>query len=532
MLATCAAACAPSATTAPITSPGSPASFAPLPAAALAASAGGAVRTSFTNLAFDPYSNPMEAAASGRPGVTQLTISAAPAAPGRRSVLQSPGFSPVKVAALPTLIQFSLPLPLNLNGSSGLKAVCSFWDASAAAYSTAGCVGLPNPSPPGLPLAFRPPVPYYSSEDSRVAEGSGPAAGPALRPGFAFSDPSDTQLQSAWFVNESFVNGTLFWTANCIVRLLDCSDPAQVNVSIFPDPQRPISIPAVGCGGVVANRSLRIYTNDPWIRPPQPCPLWDAAAQAALLGAPPCVWNASAAAFQGPGCDATCYWNATAQSFGGGGCVAAPVTACGCRHLTAFATSSAPTISVCSASSMLSISPADILTKLRMFLILIAGLFGGMHLGAAAAYLVDLRDYRRSLSSLLAPESDPKYCGFAAVGPEQAWSWLLEQSGTSSSKDVYAVQGTLVQAAAVIGLPAARLRMAIPEEARTTRSRFISSISGPPLRAAPFCVPSPQPVRPSCALPSSLGASRGNLGGSSRHRGAACDERDVAGAQA
>ena len=414
MLATCAAACAPSATTAPITSPGSPASFAPLPAAALAASAGGAVRTSFTNLAFDPYSNPMEAAASGRPGVTQLTISAAPAASSRRSVLQSPGFSPVKVAALPTLIQFSLPLPLNLNGSSGLKAVCSFWDASAAAYSTAGCVGLPNPSPPGLPLAFKPPVPYYSSEDSRVAEGSGPAAGPALRPGFAFSDPSDTQLQSAWFVNESFVNGTLFWTANCIVRLLDCSDPAQVNVSIFPDPQRPISIPAVGCGGVLANRTLRVYYNDPWIRPPLPCALWDAGAQAQLLAAPPCSWNTSAAAFQGPGCSVTCYWNATAQAFAGGGCLVAPATSCGCRHLTAFASSSAPTISVCSASDMLSLTPGDIINKLRTFLYVIGGLFVGMHAGAAAGYAIDRADRKAVIQHLMHD------CGFRELGPDGA----------------------------------------------------------------------------------------------------------------
>ena len=240
-----------------------------------------------------------------------------------------------------------------------------------------------------------------------------------------------------------------------------------MNVSIYPDPQRPISIPAVGCGGVVANRTLRVYCNDPWIRPPQPCPLWDAGAQAQLLGANgTCDWNVTAAAFQGDGCSVTCYWNATAQAFAGAGCVIAPSTSCGCRHLTEFASSSAPTISTCSASDMLSLSPGDIVTKLRVFLIMICGLFGGMHLGAFFAWLLDRQDHHNTISHLQAPEGDPKYCGFRKCGPEGAWTWHLLQTGVDGAGDIYAVQGTLVQAAAVIGLPAARLRMAIPDEAR------------------------------------------------------------------
>ena len=245
----------------------------------------------------------------------------------------------------------------------------------------------------------------------------------------------------------------------------------QANISIYPDPQRPISIPAIGCGGVVANRTLRVYYNDPWIRPPQPCPLWDAGAQAQLLGVPgTCIWNVSAAAFQGDACAWTCYWNATAQAFAGAGCVIARATLCGCRHLTQFASSSAPTVSTCSASDMLSLSPGDIVTKLRVFLIMICGLFGGMHAGAFFAYLLDQRDHAKTLRHLMTPEGDPsgRHCGFRALGPEGAWAWMLTQTGVgdSDADDVYAVQGSLVQAAAVIGLPVARLRMAIPEEAR------------------------------------------------------------------
>ena len=209
----------------------------------------------------------------------------------------------------------------------------------------------------------------------------------------------------------------------------------------------------------------------PWrrpagIRPPQPCPLWDAGAQAQLLGVPgTCDWNVSAAAFQGDACAWTCYWNATAQAFAGAGCVIAPATQCGCRHLTAFASSSAPTISTCSASDMLSLSPGDIVTKLRVFLLMICGLFGGMHLGAFFAWMLDRRDLHKTLKLLMMPPG-PHYCGFKAMGSEEAWTWRLLQLGVNGADDVYQVTGSLVQAARVIGLPVARLRMAIPEEAR------------------------------------------------------------------
>ena len=122
--------------------------------------------------------------------MTQLTISAAvspavmAAATGRRRALlqASGGFLEVAVAGLPHLIQFSLPLPTNLANATGLKAQCSYYDNTAGAYSTDGCVGLPNPSPPGLPMAFKPTGAYLSNEDSRTEQGSGPPGGPTLSP--------------------------------------------------------------------------------------------------------------------------------------------------------------------------------------------------------------------------------------------------------------------------------------------------------------------------------------------------------------
>ena len=84
----------------------------------------------------------------------------------------------------------------------------------------------------------------------------------------------------------------------------------------------------------------------------------------------------------------------------------------------------APTISVCSASDMLSLSPADIITKLRTFLYLICGLFGGMHVGSLIGLIRDKMDHRQSLRTLL----KPGVCGFHSMGPEGAWTWLLEQA--------------------------------------------------------------------------------------------------------
>ena len=73
---------------------------------------------------------------------------------------------------------------------------------------------------------------------------------------------------------------------------------------------------------------------------------------------------------------------------------------------------------------MLSLSPADIVTKLRMFLYLICGLFGGMHVGSLVGLLRDKADHRLTLQTLL----EPGACGFMQMGPELAWTWLLEQA--------------------------------------------------------------------------------------------------------
>ena len=106
---------------------------------------------------------------------------------------------------------------------------------------------------------------------------------------------------------------------------------------------------------------------------------------------------------------------------------------------------------------MLEISPADIVSRLRLFLYLRCGLFGCMHLGAWMAWQRDARDARSSLRELLSAR-----CGFVRRGEESAWCWSLEQDEIAG--EVYRVQGTVVAATKVFGLPLARLRSAVPEE--------------------------------------------------------------------
>ena len=395
-----------SVTTAAITAPGSAASFSPLPASALGDAS--AVRTKFVSLIFDPHSTPGDAAAGGRNGMTTLSLSAAQLpALGSRRLLQSSVFVPLRVANLPHLITFSLPPPTTMGpgaNASGLQAVCSFFDNVAGAYATHGCVSQPNPLPDGVDVEW---VPNFNASNL-------------------------VALPKAWnFSSASWASPLL---ANCTESWLDCSNASQVNRTLYPDPFAPFEPPgAVSCGGMVSARMLRVYWG-------HKCHIWREDNTAG------------------------CWWNTTAQAFSGGGCVAAAQTACGCTHLTGararpqgettpnypacpppvrrlsverpshplaiadFSGGSAPTISVCSASDLLSLSPNDIITKLKLFLVLICALFGSMHAGAFSGWLQDRASHRAALRRLLSPA-----CGFVPAGPEMAWTFMLEQARSRRS---------------------------------------------------------------------------------------------------
>lgn len=106
----------------------------------------------------------------------------------------------------------------------------------------------------------------------------------------------------------------------------------------------------------------------------------------------------------------------------------------------------------------------DIVTHLKAFLIIISALFFLMHVGAALAFARDVYDARVVVKRI----KDPS-CGFEPMGEGSAeggaggavWTWLLYQDKLEG--DAFCVQGPIVNACGVIGLPFSRLRASIPE---------------------------------------------------------------------
>ena len=375
---------------APITAPGAGgATFSALPAGALPASAGAAVNTSFHYMTFDPHSG----------AVNNGT--------GSARLLFGSGGSTVEVAGLATPITITLPA-LGTLASPSLFGQCTFWNTAQQVYTTDGCVGLPNPLPPGLTASF-----------NATAAASGAAGAVELAASVTLSPPSSPLL------------------AGCSVGVLDCA-ALGASAVFFLNPDDPFSAPAVRCpalsslavgpGGTYASvaPALRVY-----------------------YGATCQLWNTSNAE--------RCYWNATAQAFAGTGCVpASGPEQCLCRHLTDFSSFAFPQIRIATPDQMVAISPKDIITKLRFFLCVICVLFGVMHIGAFIGAALDAAGKKRVLKALL---SD----AFAYEElPGGVWTWSLYQQPVVS--DFGAVAGPLVDLAGVIGLPFARLRCAVPEE--------------------------------------------------------------------
>ena len=196
------------------------------------------------------------------------------------------------------------------------------------------------------------------------------------------------------------------------------------------------------------------------------------------------LWNASN--------DMGCYWNATVQSFEGPRCVAPPQVDCACRHLTDFSGGAAPKIVTASVAQLLSLSGADIFTKLRVLAALVFSLFGCMH--AVCALVWAAGDHQARLGALQTIFSSQLHFAETASG---AWVWQLQRApaltpwvrcyrplssirlvlrntrplrgrcggaqGGKADSPVAHVKGPLVVLAGVLGLPVVRLRAAVPE---------------------------------------------------------------------
>jgi hypothetical protein len=284
---------------APLSAPGSKSSFAPMPSDLFAGLGGrrrlladAGVRTQFSSLAFDPHT--LDANSTGT-----TTLAFSTAASGE-----------LNIAGLSTPIQFTLPVvPL----ADGLKAQCQFWDPAAANYSIVGCVGLPDPLPPGHNVSWKP----------------------------GFTVGSDAAMAAAWAISGPLVSAP----SRCLFEVLDCSDP-NVTRAVFPNPARPFEFPAVSCDAGISTEPILVISGS----------------NCALIqddNALGCFWNNSKAAFEGAGCVAS------------GG----PVQ-CACRHLTEFAGKSAPSLPTASMSDMLGLNPADIVTKLKLLFQVVIALFG------------------------------------------------------------------------------------------------------------------------------------------------------------
>jgi hypothetical protein len=253
--------------------------------------------------------------------------------------------------------------------------------------------------------------------------------------------------------------GPLF--ANCTSKVLDCSLP-QPGV-VRPNPARPFEVPAVAC--------------DP----------------SGNSTGPMLVFVGSACQLIRANNSFNCTWDNTLQAFAGDGCVGsgAPVQ-CACRHvraplrlqhaasgngccvrcaltrqrlrlqLTDFASVSTPSLPVCSLSDLTSLDAKDIITRMRLLFIVVVVLFGTMNLGALYGYALDRRQRLAFMARLRKPGTG---CRVLEGGEEGTLLWRFNLQQLQA--EFGAPTGSAVQLAVLMGLPAARLRAALPDDMLT-----------------------------------------------------------------
>ena len=342
------------------------------------------------------------------------------------------------VADSVTPILFTLPR-VSLDAES--QAMCTYWDAATQSYPTHGCIGVPNPQPPGHTLAF---VPGYQT-------------------------PDDASLAMAWNISGPMVDD-----GQCGVRVIDCNSDAPCNGTVlgrsclvYPTPRSPLLYPAIACPPV-ANASNSSASNG--TTPLQPvlrvfygqlCPLWQDN-------------------------EYNCTWDNIKQSFNGGGCVAVGDSMqCMCRHLTDFAAARKPKTATCSSSDMMSQSPRDAVISVKALFGALVGLFGLVRLlskrAAANAWRANQRQshhlIQMNLGALLGSRLDrferasalrklqSTETGFEEISGG-VWTWTLTQLAPIETVDgsSYVSRGSGPVLARHLGIPFVRLRLALPEE--------------------------------------------------------------------
>ena len=153
---------------------------------------------------------------------------------------------------------------------------------------------------------------------------------------------------------------------------------------------------------------------------------------------------------------APCFWNVTAQTFSGVGCVTSNASRCACTHLTDFTSSPAPNIPTASLADMISLNPADLITKLKLLFIVVVSLFGCLHIGGIVAWVMDSREKAHVAQRLREPA-----CGYRVTDDGTClWRFGLDPL----LEEIAAPTGPAVELSAVFGVPIARLRAALPDE--------------------------------------------------------------------
>jgi hypothetical protein len=105
---------------------------------------------------------------------------------------------------------------------------------------------------------------------------------------------------------------------------------------------------------------------------------------------------------------------------------------------------------------MLSLTPGDLIAKMKVLFIVVLSLFSGMWLGATMGFVLDRRARQRAVTRLCQPEA-----GFRET-EEGTWVWRFSLEELSEA--LAPPRGSAVVISAIIGMPFARLRAALPDD--------------------------------------------------------------------
>jgi hypothetical protein len=124
--------------------------------------------------------------------------------------------------------------------------------------------------------------------------------------------------------------------------------------------------------------------------------------------------------------------------------------------VTDFASARAPKIATCSLEDLVSLDPADIISKLTLLFIVIIVLFGVMCIGGGIAWVMDAYERREYLKRLQTPE--------AGFRQEKGGAWIWRLHLEPLADDLARPVGTGVVLSSLLGMPLARMRAALPDE--------------------------------------------------------------------